>query len=244
MSFPAWLRLRSVPAGRLSIVAAALAAYIVAAVGVPLPTFRAKDRSQPFPCMDRPCGCKSAAACWTSCCCTTPEERLHWAHEHGVEPPSALLAAVSQVAEPDHQSARACCAHRSSPAGEPVGWGAAPRATARTTASALCAKHAAKAASAHCTKPHCVKPCCADHGSHHPATADREPTDDEADFVVISAMRQCKGLSPLWSSLSAATPPPLPVRYEFEWRPAGRVELVSDSAPSANFSPAVPPPKA
>src|SRR5947209_7307476 len=42
-----------------------------------------KDRSQPFPCMDRPCGCQSADECWHHCCCTTLDERLAWAHEHG-----------------------------------------------------------------------------------------------------------------------------------------------------------------
>lgn len=229
MSFPAWLRLRSVPAGRFSIVAGALAAYLVAAVGVPLPTFQAKDRSQPFPCMDRPCGCKSAAACWTSCCCTTPEERLHWAHEHGVEPPATLLAAFSPAADSDHPSASACCAHRSSqesPQAERVGRGAAPRAVRR-----------------HCQLEHGASPCATAESEQPRTTARRAKNSSETDFVVISAMRECQGLSPLWSALSAATPPPLPLNYEFEWRLAGWIELASESAPSLNFSPAVPPPR-
>ena len=227
MSFPAWLRLRSVPAGRFSIAAGALAAYLIAAVGVPLPTFQAKDRSQPFPCMDRPCGCKSAAACWTSCCCTTPEERLHWAHEHGVEPPSSLLAAVSHDAEADFQPARDCCADHSPHDDEPASCGAAlPDKTC----------HAANADGA--------KSRCAVRSAHAPATADRQTAGDVVDFVVISAMRECQGLSPLWSALSAATPPPTPVVYEFQWRLAGWIELASDSAPSLSLSPAVPPPRA
>ena len=208
MSFPAWLRLRSVPAGRLTIVAAALLAYAIAAVGVPLPTFEAKDRSQPFPCMDRPCGCRSASACWTSCCCTTPEERLRWARDHGVEPPDSLLAAASHEAEPDAHPAGACCAHHA-PADEEL--------------SLLTG--------------------CEDARCPDAPAAEQEPPATASDFIVISALRACQGLSPLWSSLTAAIPPPSPITYEFDWRPAGRVEIASDSAPSPSLSPAAPPPR-
>lgn len=38
-----------------------------------------KDRSLPFPCQDRPCGCMSAAQCWRKCCCFTDQEKLAWA---------------------------------------------------------------------------------------------------------------------------------------------------------------------
>lgn len=230
MSFPAWLRLRSVPAGRFSIVAGALAAYLIAALGVPLPSFQAKDRSQPFPCMDRPCGCKSAAACWTSCCCTTSEERLHWAHEHGIQPPSELLAAVSQEAETANQPARACCAQRL-PEGDEhaarVGWGAAPRG------QSLDSQH-----------EHCASNCSTADRDQPIAVTEHSRDADALDFVVISAMRECQGISPLWSSLSAATPPPAPVSIEFEWRLAGWIVVCSDSASSLHFSPAVPPPRA
>lgn len=227
MSFPAWLRLRSLPVGRFSIVAGALAAYLIAAVGVPLPSFQGKDRSQPFPCMDRPCSCKSAAACWTSCCCTTPEERLHWAHEHGVEPPSALLAAVSSnAAEAKAPAARACCARRSSPDDD----------------------HAANAApgprSHGCGHDHGTSPCSAADRHEPIATAEQSQDADAVDFVVISAMRECQGLSPLWSALSAATLPPAPVSFEFEWRLASWIAVRSDSASSLSSSPAVPPPRA
>lgn len=45
----------------------------------------AKDRSQPFPCMDRPCGCGSAEQCFSSCCCHTPEQLLAWARSRDLE---------------------------------------------------------------------------------------------------------------------------------------------------------------
>ena len=56
----------------------------------------AKDRSRPFPCMDKPCGCATAEQCFTSCCCHTPAETLAWARSHGVEP--GVLAALARRA--------------------------------------------------------------------------------------------------------------------------------------------------
>ena len=75
----------------------------------------AKDRSRPFPCMDKTCGCATAEQCFTSCCCHTPAETLAWARSHGVEP--AVLAALARragvvvaVTPP-----RGCCSAASDP---------------------------------------------------------------------------------------------------------------------------------
>jgi hypothetical protein len=61
-------------------------AFLVAALGVPLPRGSAKDRSVAFPCMDRPCGCHDAADCKEHCCCFSSSEKLAWAAEHEVDP--------------------------------------------------------------------------------------------------------------------------------------------------------------
>jgi hypothetical protein len=68
-------------------VVVALAAYLVAAIGFPIPAASAKGNGVPFPCMDHPCGCQSAEQCWRGCCCMTVEERWAWAREHNIEPP-------------------------------------------------------------------------------------------------------------------------------------------------------------
>lgn len=47
-----------------------------------------KDHSQPYPCQNSACGCKSAMQCWTSCCCNSPAQRLAWAKKHRVTPPT------------------------------------------------------------------------------------------------------------------------------------------------------------
>lgn len=64
-----------------------------------------KDQSAPYPCMNRPCGCKSAEQCWTSCCCTTKAERIAFVLEHGLEMPAALRGAEAVPATP-----KSCCA--------------------------------------------------------------------------------------------------------------------------------------
>jgi hypothetical protein len=78
------------------------------ASGLPLPAFAAavngaakKDLSKPFPCMNRPCGCKNADQCWRSCCCFTMRERLAWAEANGVEPPDFVREAAAREALAD-----------------------------------------------------------------------------------------------------------------------------------------------
>ena len=60
--------------------------YALVASGLPLPMgtldgsvaarLAEKDRSKPFPCMNKPCGCRSAKQCFAKCCCHTAAERL------------------------------------------------------------------------------------------------------------------------------------------------------------------------
>jgi hypothetical protein len=70
----------------------------------------AKDRSTPFPCMDKPCGCVTAEQCFSNCCCNTPAETLVWAKAHNVDP--AVIAALQRrAAAPVEKTAVAssCC---------------------------------------------------------------------------------------------------------------------------------------
>lgn len=70
----------------------------------------AKDRSRPFPCMNKPCGCGTAEQCFSSCCCHTPAERLAWARAHRVEP--AVIAALERRVALDTGTvtgAASCC---------------------------------------------------------------------------------------------------------------------------------------
>lgn len=67
-----------------------------------------KDFSVPFPCMHRACGCASAKECWTSCCCTTKEERVAFARKHLGYIPQELAEAKEKAACTQHS----CCSKK------------------------------------------------------------------------------------------------------------------------------------
>jgi hypothetical protein len=88
----------------------ALAAFLTATLGFPLPPPSPKDRSRPFPCQDHACGCQSAEECWQHCCCFTAAERWAWAREHHAEPPAyAERPAAGGDGGCCHTDGRAAC---------------------------------------------------------------------------------------------------------------------------------------
>lgn len=100
---------------------AVLAGVCLALVPLPIasPPVAGKDRSQPFPCMDRPCGCASADQCWKGCCCFTNSEKVAWARANRIELPAFVLAAAKKEAEtiaaakpaPEKPAASCCQSH-------------------------------------------------------------------------------------------------------------------------------------
>ena len=95
-----------------------LGCHLLVASGLPLPVVAppadapsnrvTKDRSRPFPCMDKPCGCATAEQCFANCCCHTPAQRLAWAKAHRVEP--AVLAALERRVAAHTEAPAGCCA--------------------------------------------------------------------------------------------------------------------------------------
>ena len=70
-----------------------------------------KDRSRPFPCQDRPCGCRSAEQCKKKCCCFTAEQKLAWAKRNGIDPSEVVASAPA--CKPDTLTTRkVCCSSR------------------------------------------------------------------------------------------------------------------------------------
>ena len=53
-----------------------------------------KDLSQPFPCQNRPCGCRSAEQCWKKCCCFNNTQKIAWAKAHKVTIPAYVVVAA------------------------------------------------------------------------------------------------------------------------------------------------------
>lgn len=202
--------------------AAAGLAFFVATVGVPLPAGRTKDRSIPFPCMDRPCGCHDAAGCKAHCCCFSSEEKLAWAAEHEVDPtPFVEDAALQRV-----QVAGGYRGFR------------VQGFDVRDSYHADCCRSNAVA-------------CCSDEASDRRgdcgqtamSVGPEHPADSSDGLISIAAYRQCNGLQPLWTLLHAALPPPDSIRFEFDFLPTGHVTERSRTLTTVSFSPATPPPR-
>lgn len=55
-----------------------------------------KDQSQPFPCQNRPCGCRSAEQCWKKCCCFNNSQKIAWAKSNKVKVPDYVVTAAEK----------------------------------------------------------------------------------------------------------------------------------------------------
>ena len=230
----------------------AILGYTLVASGLPLPfgmiapaasdspaakRLAGKDRTRPFPCMDKPCGCATAEQCFTSCCCNTPAETLAWAKAHAVEP--AVLAALERrVASGSQMVAKAtkssCCSSKA-PVDEASCCTAKPSAHAvveNVEAHELCSDYQllAAAPTAVESKPEEI-----------PADRQAQP-EPRAKSVTLRAMLACGGIVAEWFAAGAALPPP---RLE--------VSLVmhvldvctpgDEAGESLAVSPAAPPPR-
>lgn len=91
-----------------------LLSVCAATVPIPLasPARPAKDTSRPFPCQNRPCGCRSAEQCWKQCCCFTNAQKIAWARANHVTAPDYVYVAAAQESK-SPVSRKTCCAPKS-----------------------------------------------------------------------------------------------------------------------------------
>jgi hypothetical protein len=227
----------------------AILGYTLVASGLPLPfgmiapaapdspaakRLAGKDRSRPFPCMDKPCGCATAEQCFTSCCCNTPAETLAWATAHRVEP--AVLAALEQrVASSSQLAAKAtkssCCSTKA-PAAEESCCTSRQSAIAGIEDNDLCSMDASLVAT----------PSTTEKATTEKAPPADEPGEPQSRTVTLRAMLACGGIVAEWFAAGVALPPP---RLE--------VSLVmhvldvctpgDEAGESLAVSPAAPPPR-
>jgi hypothetical protein len=204
--------------------------YALIALGIPLPVgslssdattvaqqlLAAKDRSQPFPCRDKACGCITAHQCFTSCCCNTPAETLAWARAHNLE--AGVIAALQVRVADDARATQpvASCCGSEAPA---------------PTASCCSASSDATAPEACCLEEDRLD----EHVSTH--------TPVSTHTIVLKAMQACGGMLGEWISLADATMPlpTLPVVCRTERRE--RLLLPDEHAVSQRFAPELPPPR-
>jgi hypothetical protein len=203
----------------------ALVAYLLAAIGFPVPASAAKSAGAPFPCQNHACGCRTAEQCWRSCCCLTAEERWAWAREHHVEPPPY----AERPAPP-----------KPPPPAAPKGWQTtrlrdqAQGRIAAAPACAECARRAEEAKRAAATR----RPCCADkERPAQPAPA------DGLRWVGGAAALGCRGVKSVWIAAGAVIPPPAAPAWEPYTPPAEWLSLSSDNPLGPSLVPPDPPPR-
>jgi len=165
--------------------------WLVLALGVPLPTWQAKDRSRPFPCMDSVCGCHTAEKCWQSCCCHTNAEKLVWAKRHGVVPPNYVVAAAQQEAVADNQSVASCCSKDSKSSVSSCELTAADSPVKIVARLVNQAKQSCSHAGASCSEE---KTLSAEERSAGQQRAEADATEtEETGCVVLTSVRRCQG---------------------------------------------------
>lgn len=161
-----------------------LAAYVLVAAGVPLPTVSGTSKSDElYPCASSGCGCDSAERCWRSCCCHTLAQRLQWAAKNGVKPPEFALAAAKAAG-------LTAGGERRAPTRVQVKWATKP-----------CCKSQRSCCSSQ------AKTCCTSHTRSSKQTSD----DEKADFIVAFRALGCQGQSLQWL---AAVPSLITVEHE------------------------------
>jgi hypothetical protein len=107
----------------------AITGYALVISGLPLPLggvapgsmdtavskrLAAKDRSTPFPCMNRPCGCVSAEQCRKKCCCQRPDRG------RAAAPAGASMSLDGPDICRDYESLAATSHERTTPASTPI----------------------------------------------------------------------------------------------------------------------------
>jgi hypothetical protein len=217
----AWLRPRFWRAlrYRLGVVALTLA-YLLAALDIPLPASIHKESSQPFPCQDHPCGCRTAEQCWRSCCCFTPEQRWAWARAHQVEPP----------------------AYAEKPAA--TGWNTVKLRDRDRPNSSTLKRSCCQQERTCCATPAAGKSCCQT-DARRTRGGDRSSPADKGRVRYGSAMTAwtCQGLSTLWVGIGAVLPVPPAVAWSPEWPLTARCRPLNEQPDPRSHTPPTPPPR-
>lgn len=131
-------------------------------MSVPTKSSSEKDESEPFPCQNRPCGCRTAEQCWKKCCCFTNSQKVAWAKANNVKVPDFVLKAagieaasvsaprsetcslVTAESNSELKSATSCCSKSADAA-------AAVKDREQATSSGYCSKCVPKKTVAHST---------------------------------------------------------------------------------------------
>ena len=209
------LRLFGISFRRQAIVWSVLLSYCATIFGVPLPATPLKDTSTPFPCQHRACGCLNAAQCWKSCCCFPLQDRVAWAREHHVEPPTQVVVPVAEPSKQEQdEDGDACCREAN---------GTSPTQP----------------------NPAAKKPACHHSSSPKSQDKNPPSTNDKSTVWVLGMMaRKCGGDAAEWSNVPLALPSAAVfVTWAFDWLLVGWSSSMHISLDGIPTPPSVPPPR-
>jgi len=191
--------------------------------------------SEPFPCQDCHCGCLTPEQCWTSCCCYSPEERLAWATEHGVEPPSyaVLVNALVKKTERHVPHSKAIGNKTTCQNGTCVHGAGKCAVVVNTNSDSCCASK--RPACTTCKKPK----------QAHATAVDPTHEQDQPELIAVlsvSAMK-CQGFSSEFNLLPWATLQMYSISCSFPEPIVSPFEVRDEWLPSSSSQPAAPPPR-
>ena len=227
----------------------ALVGYAIVASGLPLPVgilppaasdpvaarrLAGKDRSKPFPCMDKACGCATAEQCFKDCCCNTPAELLVWAKANRLDP-AVIGVLTRRAAAPTLATAakQSCCSARAKTdcceAQQPSCCSAESKPATAGTDSQACRDERALAANPAWPS---------DDGS-----SGAEPGRRGGRMVVLRAMLACGGITSQWFASAVSLPPPPVVVVASSGLLADSIALADDDSFLDRDAPEAPPPR-
>jgi len=230
----------------------AILGYVLVASGLPLPLgdiapaasdspaasaaakrLAGKDRSKPFPCMDKACGCATADQCFTNCCCNTPAETLAWAKAHQIDT-AVLLALENRVSREEQDRLNVAkatlepsCCSVSATESEP---------SCCATASAVMTSELAIDSDE--DSPRALPAAAAD-----VPCKDKSPEQPRGRSVTLRAMLACGGIVAEWFTAGAALPPPR-VELTLAMSMLDVCTPADEVVECLRASPAAPPPRA
>lgn len=224
---------------RRSCAALLVVAFVASLVGMPVVKTAAKDRSRPFPCQDRPCGCASAEQCWKKCCCFNNQQKREWAKEHHVALPADFPADEEQADAVDPKASnRIACADDGAPCTD--GHDAVNAKASRSSCGGSCCEKSSAVASSRTSDEQ-------QNSEAESACSDGEMENDESKLevglVIGKLARECQGLPSIWTLLTTPMLPEVPVTWTYDWSVVGCVADVPIHPCSAELSPPAPPPR-
>jgi hypothetical protein len=214
----------------------------------------AKDRSTPFPCMDKSCGCATAEQCFANCCCNTPAETLAWARAHDIHP--ITLAALERRVDSAQAPPASCCEKTASSTSSCCQSTAAGAASTRAeapiappVATDVCDAYRSLAAA----PSHAAAGADSGRGTSGAADIPADAGDDDLPagtkvtsprIISLKAMLACGGIVGGWSAAMNSLPPPVAVRCEPAVSLIGSLTILDETHASVIPSIDSPPPRA